>query len=132
MTDPDLKVYRKRKPVRFLLRFLGILLAVLVVLSVYLFFGLRRYVAYSDTGKLYLDIPWLAGYMAGEPADDPLSAELTITGGSGQAQPLPAETAEQDGAAGTEEAAEEYDPEAEAPAPDGQSGPTAGNEVPEG
>ena len=80
MTDPSPKVYRKRRAAGVLLRAAVIVLAVLVLLAVLLFFGLRKYIAYTETGRLYLDIPWLAGYMDGKPEDDPLSSELTLTG----------------------------------------------------
>ena len=82
MTDPSPKVYRRRRPAGVFLRAAAIVLAVLVLLAVLFFFGLRKYIAYSETGRLYLDIPWLAGYMDGKPEDDPLSSELTLTGGS--------------------------------------------------
>ena len=67
-----------------LIRIAVILLAVLVLLSLLFFFGLRKYIAYTETGRLYLDIPWLTGYMDGKPEDDPLSSELTLTGGTGR------------------------------------------------
>ena len=82
MTEPAPKVYRKRRAGGVILRAAVIDLAALLLLAVLLFFGLRKYIAYSDTGRLYLDIPWLAGYMDGRPEDDPLSSELTLTGDS--------------------------------------------------
>ena len=90
MTDPFPKVYRKRKAAGVILRAVTILLASLVLLAVMLFFGLRKYIAYTDTGRLYLDIPWMAGYMDGRPEDDPLSSELTLTADSYKSD-LPAE-----------------------------------------
>ena len=105
MTDPSLKVYRKRRTAGVLIRAAVIILAALVLLSVLFFFGLRKYISYTDTGRLYLDIPWLAGYMDGKPEDDPLSSELTLTGGAGRADLPPEEE-------------EIRDVQDEAPAPD--------------
>ena len=109
MTDPALKVYRKRRTPGIVLRILVIVFAVFLLLAIMLFFGLRRYVAYTDSGRLYLDIPWLYGYMAGKPEDDPLSSELTLTGDSYRAEPAPGESPMQEAEALPEQPAGEAD-----------------------
>ncbi len=96
MTDSAPKVYRKRRAGGVVLRIAVIVLAALLLLAVLLFFGLRKYIAYTDTGRLYLDIPWLAGYMDGRPEDDPLASELTLTGDSYRTEQTPAEPDEQE------------------------------------
>jgi hypothetical protein len=48
-------------------------LAVLLIICAAAFFGFRKYIAYTDTGKLYLDIPWLEGYLGGPPENDELA-----------------------------------------------------------
>ena len=99
MTDTGPKVYRKNRAVGIILRVACIVIAILVLLAVLLFFGLRRYIAYSDTGRLYLDIPWLAEYMEGEPQDDPLSSELTLTGDSYKTDRIPPSSPPQESSA---------------------------------
>ncbi|MBR6951072.1 MAG: hypothetical protein IKH56_05005 [Oscillospiraceae bacterium] len=94
MTDPTPKVYRKRRGPGIALRVLAAVVAGLMLLAVLVFFGLRRHIAYTDSGRLYLDIPWLYGYMNGPPEDDPLSSELTLTGDSYRAAPAPSELSE--------------------------------------
>lgn len=74
-------IYRKRRWLLPLIRMLCLLLVLLFFLSVLALAGFRKYIAYTDSGKLYLDIPWLYGYMQGPPAEDPLADVLTVPSG---------------------------------------------------
>jgi hypothetical protein len=53
------KTYKSRRPLKiFITVFLSLILA-FVILTVSLFFGLRRYIVYDPDGGLHLEIPWL-------------------------------------------------------------------------
>ena len=52
------KTYRSRSKLKTALKILLIVLIVLAILAVFLFFYLRRYIVYYDTG-LRLEIPFL-------------------------------------------------------------------------
>lgn len=71
------KIYRQKNVKRIILR---ILLCILIAIFIFAFIallGFRKYISYSETGKLYLDIPWLYEYMDGEPETDDLAQYLT-------------------------------------------------------
>lgn len=55
------KIYKKRKPLKIALKVLGILIAVLVLLSVVVFFGFQKYIVYTPEG-IRLEIPFLQKY----------------------------------------------------------------------
>jgi len=55
------KIYKKRNPLKITLRVLGVLLAVLVLLSVVIFFGFQKYIVYTPEG-IRLEIPFLQKY----------------------------------------------------------------------
>jgi len=55
------KIYKKRNPLKIALRVLGILLAVLILLSVVIFFGFQKYIVYTPEG-IRLEIPFLQKY----------------------------------------------------------------------
>ena len=75
------KIYRQKNPRRIILRVLLCLLIIVFVFAFIALLGFRKYIAYSETGKLYLDIPWLYGYMDGKPETDDLAQYLTpVTG----------------------------------------------------
>lgn len=74
-------IYRKRRWLLPLIRLICFLLVLIFFLSVLALAGFRKYIAYTDSGKLYLDIPWLYGYMQGPPTEDPLADVLTVPSG---------------------------------------------------
>ncbi len=82
MSSKPPKIYRSHRVRHVLLRVLLIAAGAFLLLCILAFFGVRKYIAYTDTGKLYLDVPWLEGYLAGKPAEDPLAPELILTYGS--------------------------------------------------
>lgn len=53
------KTYRSRQPLKILLTILLSLIVAAVILTVSLFFGLKRYIVYDSDGGLHLEIPWL-------------------------------------------------------------------------
>lgn len=71
------KVYRSGNARRLVGKILISVLVVVLVFALIAFFGFRKFIAYTDTGKLYLNIPWLYGYMEGPPAVDDLAPYLT-------------------------------------------------------
>lgn len=73
MAKNEPQIYRKGSARRAVLRILLWVLAVFLLLCITAFFGFRKYIAYTDTGKLYLDIPWLEGYVSGPPENDDLA-----------------------------------------------------------
>lgn len=73
MAKNEPQIYRKGSARRAVLRILLWVLAVFLLLCITAFFGFRKYIAYTDTGKLYLDIPWLDGYVSGPPENDDLA-----------------------------------------------------------
>ena len=82
MSPKTPKIYRRHRVWPVLFRVVLIVVGALLLLSILAFFGFRKYIAYTDTGKLYLDVPWLEGYLAGRPDEDPLASELTLTYGA--------------------------------------------------
>ena len=52
-------VYRNFKPVRTLLIVAAAVLAVLLILAAWVFFGFQKYIVYTPDG-LRLEVPWLA------------------------------------------------------------------------
>lgn len=57
------RTYRHVRPLRAILTaFICIILAAVIIFTS-LFFGLKKYIVYTDGGDLRLDIPWLAEYM---------------------------------------------------------------------
>ena len=57
------KIYRQGRALKITLKILLWVFIVLLLFAVAAFFGFRRYIAYTPRGELYLDIPWLYGYM---------------------------------------------------------------------
>ena len=53
------KTYRSRRPLKIAFTILLYLIIAAIVLTVSLFFGLRRYIVYDQEGNLHLEIPWL-------------------------------------------------------------------------
>ncbi len=53
------RTYRSRRPLKIILTVLISLIAALIILSVTLFFGLRKYIVYDEDNTLHLEIPWL-------------------------------------------------------------------------
>ena len=82
MSSKTPKIYRRHRVWPVLLRVVLIVVGAFLLLSILAFFGFRKYIAYTDTGKLYLDVPWLDGYLAGRPEEDPLAPELALTYGT--------------------------------------------------
>ncbi len=53
------KTYNSRRPLKIILTVLVSLIAVVVIVTVTLFFSLRKYIVYDPDGTLHLEIPWL-------------------------------------------------------------------------
>jgi hypothetical protein len=53
------KTYRSRRPLKIAFTILLCLIIAAIILTVSLFFGLRRYIVYDQEGNLHLEIPWL-------------------------------------------------------------------------
>jgi hypothetical protein len=53
------RTYRSRRPLKIFLTALLTLLVAAIILTISLFFGLRRYIVYDQHGNLHLEIPWL-------------------------------------------------------------------------
>ena len=60
------KTYRSGRPLKIFLTILLSLIIAAVILTVSLFFGLRKYIVYDEDYKLHLEIPWLADEMNAE------------------------------------------------------------------
>ncbi len=71
------KIYKHKSHRHIPLKIAVCVLCALIILSVIVFFSFKKYIAYTDTGKLYLDIPWLYGYMDGPPEQDELADIIT-------------------------------------------------------
>lgn len=71
------KIYKHKNHGRKAIKITLYVICALIVLFIILFFSFKKYIAYTDTGKLYLDIPWLYGYMDGAPETDELADILT-------------------------------------------------------
>lgn len=63
------KLYKQRRFIKVALKILAIIVAAIVLICILIFFGFRKYIAYTPGGKLYLDIPWLEGYMTEQTQD---------------------------------------------------------------
>ena len=70
------KIYKHSNVKGIILKVIAVIIVAAIVLALTAFFGFRKFIAYTDTGKLYLDIPWLYGYMDGPPAEDDLAPYL--------------------------------------------------------
>ena len=70
------KVYHHSNVKGTIIKIVAIVIAAAFILALTAFFGFRKFAAYTDTGKLYLDIPWLYGYMDGPPEHDDLAPYL--------------------------------------------------------
>lgn len=135
MAKNEPQIYRKGSARRTVLRILLWVLAVFLLFCVLAFFGFRKYIAYTDTGKLYLDIPWLEGYVSGPPENDDLAEYLAPV------QRQPADTPEvsnqqtaPDSTAPDAAAPDDAAPDDAAPdsaAPDDTSAPQAGDTSPD-
>ena len=71
------KIYKHKNHGRAAIKIAVCVICALIILSVAVFLNFKKYIAYTDTGKLYLDIPWLSGYMDGPPETDELADILT-------------------------------------------------------
>ena len=76
MAKNEPKIYRHSNIKTIIWRIIAIVIAAAIVLALTAFFGFRKFIAYTETGKLYLDIPWLYGYMSGPPVEDELAPYL--------------------------------------------------------
>ena len=63
MSKNEPKIYRQGKGLKIALKILLWTVIILAFFAIAAFFGFRRYIAYTPKGELYLDIPWLYGYM---------------------------------------------------------------------
>ena len=61
MAKNEPKIYRHSNIKSIIRRVIAIVIAAAIVLALTAFFGFRKFIAYTETGKLYLDIPWLYG-----------------------------------------------------------------------
>lgn len=82
MSSSAPKIYKPNRGKKIIPKILLIIFVTLVILFFLSVFGFRKYIAYTETGKLYLDVPWLENYMAGPPAEDELAEQLTATAGN--------------------------------------------------
>ena len=122
MSPKTPKIYRRHRVWPVLLRVVLIAVGALLLLCILAFFGFRKYIAYTDTGTLYLDVPWLEGYLAGRPEEDPLAPELTLTYGTESGEPAGRGQAPAVSSEGSEETSEESGE------PDPSASGTAGTE----
>ena len=76
MARNEPKIYKHSNAKTIITKTIVIFIVAVIVLALTAFFGFRKFIAHTDTGKLYLDIPWLYGYMDGPPAEDPLAPYL--------------------------------------------------------
>lgn len=76
MAKNEPKIYHHSSTKGIIFKIVVIIIAAVLILALTAFFGFRKYIAYTDTGKLYLDIPWLYGYMDGKPETDELAPYL--------------------------------------------------------
>lgn len=79
MARNEPKIYHGSNAKSVITKIVAIVLAAVIILALTAFFGFRKFIAYTDTGKLYLDIPWLYGYMDGPPETDDLAPYLAPT-----------------------------------------------------
>lgn len=70
------KIYKHSNAKTIIFKVIAVIIAAAVILALTAFFGFRKFIAYTETGKLYLDIPWLYGYIDGPPAEDDLAPYL--------------------------------------------------------
>lgn len=63
MSKHEPKIYRQGRAAKITLKILLWVFIVLLFFAIAAFFGFRRYIAYTPKGELYLDVPWLYGYM---------------------------------------------------------------------
>lgn len=94
MAKNEPRVYRQGSAKRILLHILLFIFVIIFVLLFLALLGFRKYIAYTDTGKLYLDIPWLEGYISGPPEYDDLAQYLTFPDDNGDT-PSPTPPAEE-------------------------------------
>ena len=62
------RTFRNREPIKTVIITFVAVLAVAAIFAAALFFGLQKNIAYTEDGRLYLDIPWLEEYMDSERA----------------------------------------------------------------
>ena len=58
MASKENRTYRSRRPAKTVVTVILILLAALLIITVAIFFGFRRYIVYTDEG-VHLEVPWL-------------------------------------------------------------------------
>ena len=76
MARNEPKIYKHSNIKSIILKVIVLIIVAAIILALTAFFGFRKFIAYTDTGKLYLDIPWLYGYMPGPPTEDDLAPYL--------------------------------------------------------
>ena len=79
MAKNEPKIYKHSNIKSIISKIIVIVIAAAIILALTAFFGFRKFIAYTETGKLYLDIPWLYGYMPGPPEEDDLAEYLKPT-----------------------------------------------------
>ena len=97
MARNEPKIYHHSNVKGVVVRIIIIVIAAAFILALTAFFGFRKFIAYTDTGKLYLDIPWLYGYMDGPPATDdlaPYMAPVETSKPAGNTSALPDTTSQ--------------------------------------
>lgn len=57
------RTFKNHRPIKAAVITLLVIAAAAAVFAAALFFGLQKNIAYTDEGRLYLDIPWLEEYM---------------------------------------------------------------------
>lgn len=105
MARNEPKIYHHSNVKGVVVRIIIIVIAAAFILALTAFFGFRKFIAYTDTGKLYLDIPWLYGYMDGPPATDdlaPYMAPVETSKPAGNTSALPDATSQNEPSAESE------------------------------
>lgn len=59
------RTYNPRRPLKIAVTAFVCVLLAAVILFTALFFGLKKYIAYDESDRLYLNIPWLNEEMHG-------------------------------------------------------------------
>ena len=92
MAKNEPKIYHHSNAKGIAIRIVAIVIAAAFILALTAFFGFRKFIAYTDTGKLYLDIPWLYGYMDGPPKEDDLLPYLSPAADKSETPPTDTDT----------------------------------------
>ncbi len=79
MAKKPKNVYRSRRPAAIVGKTLLIVFLVLLALAIFVFFYFQRYIAFTEDGQLYLDIPFLREETVEESPSASISPSSLIT-----------------------------------------------------